>query len=61
MTGKYRENSIQNREKYQNIYWVCKIQRKQGAEKKSKKLIIILQYIKNILKNKPFRPLHQDI
>ena len=49
MTGKYREKSIQNREKYQNIYWVCKIQRKQGAENNSKKLIIILQY-KKILK-----------
>ena len=46
MTCKYREKSIQNREKYQNIYWVCKIQRKQGAENNSKKLIIILQYKK---------------
>ena len=31
------------------------------TENNSKKLIIILQYKKNIPKNKPFRPLHQNI
>ena len=46
MTCIHREKQIQNRKKYQNTSWVSKIDRKQVAENKSKKLIIILQYKK---------------
>ena len=46
MTCIYKENSIQNRKKYENTSWVRKIHRKQVAENNPKKLIIILQYKK---------------
>ena len=37
---------IQNRKKYQNTNWVCKIHRKQVAGNHSKKLMITLRYKK---------------
>ena len=46
MTCTHREKYIQNRKKYQNTNWVCKIHRKQVAENNSTKLMSILQYKK---------------
>ena len=43
------------------VNWVCKIHRKQVAEINSQKAKNYFAIQKNIPKNKPFRPLHQNI
>ena len=54
MTCMHRDKQIQNRKKYQNTDRICKIHRKQVAEKNSKKLIITLQYKKIFQKTNHF-------